>query len=111
MQGPIDVEVLDELYRRYHSRFVSAYEWARGGKRISDLVVERNSLPAISGHVRGEHGSYVVFIGPEGCWCRCRDFLQTRSPCKHILYVLLYCLRRGKITKEEAMELLEAEPS
>jgi len=95
------------LEQRYGKRFSNAYLWCQDNKgRISELTVEKGEVPSISASVKGDTGTYPVYIGPEGFWCRCQSMTSTKSPCKHVFSLLLYCYTEGLINEEETYNLI-----
>lgn len=98
--------IVDFLDKKYGYRFQRAYLWFKNNKnRVSNLTVEKDESLAVSASVKGETATYPVFIGTEGVWCTCQEMVSTRFPCKHVFYLLLFCLTEELIDETEVYEL------
>lgn len=77
-----------------------ALEWAESALNEGRLSVKVLG-DAVEAEVRGEHGTYSVYLGDSGAMCTCPAGTAGR-PCKHAALVLLYLRRLCEACEEAA---------
>jgi len=104
----IEERLIDYLQRKFGGRFLRAYKMLQDKfERVDYLTVTHEKKVEVSGIVEGESMEYPVYVDIENFHCRCTDHTARKVICKHMIILLLYSYKKGKISLGELLALLD----